>query len=1547
MNHQQRITAIGGTTANNRTNSVINILNKGMILDMKKVLQRCLLIISMATCSIAFADGSGTPPTDDGNELESYVKDVVSDFPNENIGVQDLLLRMKYKDVVIPGAAGLDIVINRTMNGVNGLTFSIGDHQTQAGMTVETIRYKNVTRPTANFNCLGNNHRVSFIADKVKYKPLGYQASNVPSGTMVVYKNGSILRCDNVTNKPTLTYPNGTKYLFEHDVSYEDNYVTTVKYSLSRITDKFGNYISIPNTLTNNKRVITRSDGAKVEIIYEASNLPLDKKNIKTIYYAGKQVEYKYAVGGLERFIDAAGRETKYTYASGAIGTMLKTVTLPSGAKAEYFYRGLGTKAVLSKKLTGAGMATRNFTYRPSSTGLYYQGSIGQRTVIVERDIDGDKDLTTVYDFSADFARIYKAEQYFGSWPSNTSTDQQPWLAHDLLMSEETEWEDKLFKLGTFGCLKQLSPPDFGLGGTPKCNTKRKLSHSLSISNTNGTFDKFVTNYTNYDSHNRLTRYNSAFGSQKRYIKKDYATNKDNWILTSRSKTSIGSSSSVYTTISEIKYHDANTKNGVYNGLVVPYEISSYGLLSKRINAYDSKGNTTQIEYNASKTFGNGNRTVQFSNYKLGKAQTITVPKRDTSGYMSKYRVIDNSGLVSSETDFNGVTTHYQYDGIGRKLSIDLANDTAHGDWLDTLKSYDDANRQTITKRCTLNSSGSACIDNPALIITNSLDAASRTTLVKTQDTSGGQNSTRYQNFKYDIQNQKIFASFVSNNSAETKGTYITYDEQNRLKSTSVSGRGTVTTTYLSGNKIKVQDAENNSTTTTYQAFGMPSHKTALKIESPEGVTTSFNVDVLGVVNSMTQSGKGKNNQNVSQTEYFKYDANKQLCLKIRKDVGTTAYAKNALGETLWMAEGVSNTSCTTTKPSTATSYTLDNSGSINKIDYSDSLSDDVTYQRDNNGNLKTLTAGIVRHQYNYNNQNLLEDETLTITGESPLSLYYSYNSLLHTSSTTYPDGTKVLYKPNAFGEPTEAQSYSDNIVDLSFAKSASYYANGALNSFQYGNGIVHETILNSTSLLPSLIEDSGLIGSSKMPTTAMKIGYTYDNNANVKSITDHSSFAYSLTDLSYDELDRLISTTGESGIGSSVMKYDGLGNITKYISRSRNLDYTYDYSNNRLTNVAGISGKYGSINYDSRGSITSNGEREFTFNRANQLYSTSKGSATNTYLYDGFNRRVKQSDSNGTSYSMYSQDGTLLYREDNQIKGSGTNYIYLGEKLIAKYGNIKAKNFEASRQHYRPFGETIEVQADDVGFTGHKFDTDLNLSYMQARYYDPVIGRFISNDPVGFKNIYSFNRYAYTANNPYKYIDPDGQEYQMPAHMNNNFSDSTVMNVGLDLTKIQAVVVVAMAAAPLAPEMMALRAEAEIVGTAENIAFAKAAFTGAMVTSGNLTSQVASGGDINYFDALVYGAVGTVAGFIYPGVPGYVPAGTNATSISLFENFVQNALAGSLVGSSTVVVSEMATQDANDTEEADSSDSEGSTTTKNKTKGLPVITCFFRNQCN
>lgn len=80
------------------------------------------------------------------------------------------------------------------------------------------------------------------------------------------------------------------------------------------------------------------------------------------------------------------------------------------------------------------------------------------------------------------------------------------------------------------------------------------------------------------------------------------------------------------------------------------------------------------------------------------------------------------------------------------------------------------------------------------------------------------------------------------------------------------------------------------------------------------------------------------------------------------------------------------------------------------------------------------------------------------------------------------------------------------------------------------------------------------------------------------------------------------------------------------------------------------------------------------------------------------------------------------------------------------------------SRSQYEPFGKRMGGDKEGIGYTGHLQDKDLGLTYMQARYYDPLIGRFYSNDPVGFTNVHTFNRYAYANNNPYKYVDPDGR---------------------------------------------------------------------------------------------------------------------------------------------------------------------------------------------
>lgn len=83
-------------------------------------------------------------------------------------------------------------------------------------------------------------------------------------------------------------------------------------------------------------------------------------------------------------------------------------------------------------------------------------------------------------------------------------------------------------------------------------------------------------------------------------------------------------------------------------------------------------------------------------------------------------------------------------------------------------------------------------------------------------------------------------------------------------------------------------------------------------------------------------------------------------------------------------------------------------------------------------------------------------------------------------------------------------------------------------------------------------------------------------------------------------------------------------------------------------------------------------------------------------------------------------------------------------------------------RREYEPYGQQMAPNLQDgMGYTGHVQDAATNLIYMQQRYYDPMLGLFLSVDPVTAYDspIGAFNRYRYANSNPYKFIDLDGNE--------------------------------------------------------------------------------------------------------------------------------------------------------------------------------------------
>jgi RHS repeat-associated protein len=93
------------------------------------------------------------------------------------------------------------------------------------------------------------------------------------------------------------------------------------------------------------------------------------------------------------------------------------------------------------------------------------------------------------------------------------------------------------------------------------------------------------------------------------------------------------------------------------------------------------------------------------------------------------------------------------------------------------------------------------------------------------------------------------------------------------------------------------------------------------------------------------------------------------------------------------------------------------------------------------------------------------------------------------------------------------------------------------------------------------------------------------------------------------------------------------------------------------------------------------------------------------------------------------------------------------------QYGDLELN------EEYQPYGEKI-YQTEDFGgdnddwYTGKNYTKELDLTYFGARWYDAKQGRFLSMDPapVVLDHLHSFNRYVYSNNNPYSFIDPDGE---------------------------------------------------------------------------------------------------------------------------------------------------------------------------------------------
>ena len=528
------------------------------------------------------------------------------------------------------------------------------------------------------------------------------------------------------------------------------------------------------------------------------------------------------------------------------------------------------------------------------------------------------------------------------------------------------------------------------------------------------------------------------------------------------------------------------------------------------------------------------------------------------------------------------------------------------------------------------------------------------------------------------------------------------------------------------------------------------------------GATATTGTSTVTVVQSQSPS---------SVTRSYVYDAFHRLCKTIEPETGATVVGYDVAGNVAWTASGLA-------LPSTTDCNLTEAAASGRRIDFGHDTRNRLISVRspDRNGeqNLAYRSSGelyqvttwnvqgneSVTNTYQYNKRNLLVGETVQITGRPAWSVGYGYDPQASLASVLYPSGLAVTYSNTAQGRPLSVSA-----AGTTLASDVRYHPNGSVQSFKYGNGIAHTTQLNARQL-PYEQVDYG----------AAAYRYSYDGNANVTHIEDLQLGAGYNRVLQYDSNHRLLAAGSASFGGDHWHRYtyDAKDNLlSASLGGVRDNRYWYD-SRNRLTNILSPDGAtIIGLTYDVQGNLRTKNGRVHEFDMGNRLRAIQ---GVETYQYDAAGRRAVTSDANGDRLrSFYSQSGQLLF-EDRRGPG-GTEYIQLGSRLIAKRESgvvsyqhvdglgspVAASNSAGQiteRNWYEPYGQAISKTVDGVGYTGHVADASSGMLYMQQRYYDPGIGRFLSVDPVTADSSTggNFNRYWYANNNPYKFKDPDGR---------------------------------------------------------------------------------------------------------------------------------------------------------------------------------------------
>ena len=783
----------------------------------------------------------------------------------------------------------------------------------------------------------------------------------------------------------------------------------------------------------------------------------------------------------------------------------------------------------------------------------------------------------------------------------------------------------------------------------------------------------------------------------------------------------------------------------------------------------DTVQGTTQgeeKETSVTKTDAMGRETENTSKDRKGNILSSTETSYDFMGRAIQTKVTsdgvtqtesktyDDNGTVATETSASGIKTAYRYDSLNRVIKAtesvdgtDTVTETSYG--------YEDAQIHTLN--------GTKDYQDLSVQTTKTNGRVSE----KSWTDAAGQT---VRSFSHGLYTDHVFTSDGKEIATISLGTKTSGDGKIALQLYDKEGKQTAAIQnpeITKGTSDAVVKVGNSSILqkTEYDTKGNETTKT-----DGNGDQISYAYDDQNRVTEITQGGQKT-----------------KVSYQVNSDGSTTTSVTDANGHVKQETASASGSVTTTSdlgdgSESITTKYTYDDRG--NKLSEVYANGAKKTYEY-NNRNLVTKTQSYDKEgtktltsRYRYDDKGQLSEMTdYSVSSETETAYRYTeYSYDTRGRITTFAEisqnaqptaddikAHQIRYIYNEDGNLSKVSypTTKDGIQSLSYT----YDAYGKVKAIKDHRNLLN----NSDQAVQKVYTYDSFDRVKEMTYTDLETGkvmesyqYSYDKNSNIiekiavnnypKEDPDKVNETKSYT---YNGLDQLKTSTKEKGTAVEEVRqydYDANGNQTdvKNTKTGENQTYVYD-AENRLSQV--------SVTKDRKTAVI----QQNSYNGEGQRIQKIDGDETTNYYYqNGVVAYTTDTDGNQNSQNLIGTDGNVLATE--RFQQNATQYYLYNKDIQGGTSSLVKEDGSADATYqYTDFGETT-IQGDDqakneVCYTGGIYDQSTGLYYLNARYYNPEDGRFMTEDSYRGEIMKpeTGHLYVYCANNPVNYVDPSG----------------------------------------------------------------------------------------------------------------------------------------------------------------------------------------------